>query len=100
VDELRDASDPLTVQRLDMEFFLALVELSGNMVLGLFANAFQELYEVNGDHFLFLYEDAPFDLSLHEETLTAVLEGDSDRAYDAMREFADRALVGLADQVG
>lgn len=90
--EAMGTADVRDLQRLDMDFFVELVALTGNKVLGLFANAFREVYEENGQHFSFLYR-VPFDLSLHRKTLVCLLGGDSGGASEAMREFASRALA-------
>ncbi|MCA9540313.1 MAG: FadR family transcriptional regulator [Myxococcales bacterium] len=85
------------LQRLDFDFFAQLVEMTGNRVLRLFANALRDVYAKNGELFLYQYGTALID-AVHQRAAVAIAVGDAAAAQAAMTAYAQAgATIGGAD---
>lgn len=89
---LRTATTAEVLQEQDYAFFLAMVDLAGNRVLGLLATAIQAVYLENRALFALLYQPDHFDLADHEAARAAIAAGNGDAAAAAM-ERAARAVL-------
>jgi GntR family transcriptional repressor for pyruvate dehydrogenase complex len=83
---------PSVSQELDYDFFEALVQITGNRPLLLFANVVRGVYLRGRERFLGLYSKDVFDPLLHERAVDAIRAGDAQAAGAAMREHATTAL--------
>jgi GntR family transcriptional repressor for pyruvate dehydrogenase complex len=83
---------PGTLQELDYDFFDALVQISGNRLLGLFSNVVRDVYMKSPGRFLSLYARGVFDPAHHRRTLDAIRARNARAAADAMRAHAATAL--------
>ena len=93
LEGLRAARTAELLQEQDFAFFLAIVERTGNRVLGLLANGIQAVYLENRALFALLYDPTTFDLTLHEAARSAIVAGDGDAAAAAMERAARAALA-------
>jgi GntR family transcriptional repressor for pyruvate dehydrogenase complex len=90
---LEQATTPDQIQARDFDFFLCLVSLSQNRVLGLLANAIRKIYDQNLPLFQQLYGDG-LDAKHHHATVDAVGRGHQADARAAMEAFGSTALGG------
>ncbi len=89
VREMRAAlGRPARLQELDYDFFEALVGITGNRVLGLFANVVRNVYLAGRERFVSMYEGGAFNLVHHEAVVAAVRARDPAAASAAMRAHA------------
>lgn len=89
---LERAATPDARQAADWAFFEVLVDLTGNRVLGLMANAIRAVYLENRAMFGALYGDGLLDLADHRAAVDAIDRGDAAAAGAAMARHGDRAL--------
>lgn len=92
--ELAAAEAARERQELDWAFFAALVELSGNRVLGFLVRPMRAVYDHNLALFEHLYHEFPLDD--HRAAVIAIALGDGDAAASALRRYGQRALGGEA----
>jgi len=83
---------PSESQELDYEFFEALVQITGNRPLLLFANVVRGVYLRGRSRFLGLYAREVLDPRLHLRAVEAIRAHDPQAAGAAMREHAATAL--------
>ena len=83
---------PAESQELDYSFFEALVQITGNRPLLLFANVVRGVYLRGRRRFLGLYARDVFDPVLHRRAVDAIRARDPVKAGAAMREHAATAL--------
>lgn len=93
VEALQAAETTEDLRRLDYDFFEQLVDLTGNRVLGLLANATRRVYLEHAGLFEQLY--ATFDPSHHAEVVEAMRAGDGERAGAAMQAHGQTALAAM-----
>lgn len=85
---------PATLQELDYDFFQALVGITGNRLLALFANVLRDAYLAGRDRFLPMYAPDVWDVARHRATVDAIRARDARAAGDAMRAHALAPLAG------
>lgn len=83
------------LQDLDYDFFEALVAITGNRVLGLFANVVRDVYLSGRARFAGMYAPGVFELAHHREAVEAIRARDPAAAGTAMRAHALTALRTL-----
>lgn len=86
---------PAVLQELDYDFFQALVDISGNRVLGLFSNVVRDVYLQGRERFLGMYESGVFDVAHHQRAVEAIRARKPKAAFEAMRAHAATALMTL-----
>jgi DNA-binding FadR family transcriptional regulator len=91
--ELTAARGADQIQVADFTFFETLVVASGNRVLRLMLTAIRAAYAQNRSQFAVLYPDDQMITVLHELTVAAVAQSDSEAAAQAMKAYAQTALV-------
>jgi DNA-binding FadR family transcriptional regulator len=84
---------PAEAQELDYDFFEALVQITGNRPLLLFANVVRGVYLRGRERFLGLYSKEVFDPRLHQRAVDAIRARDPQSAGAAMRAHAASALA-------
>lgn len=89
---------PGALQELDYDFFQELVNITGNRVLGLFANVLRGIYLEGRDRFLALYAKDVFDLDHHRRAVEAIRARDPQAAGQALRAHAATALLTLEER--
>jgi GntR family transcriptional repressor for pyruvate dehydrogenase complex len=89
---------PQALQVLDYDFFEALVGLTGNRLLAVFAKLVRDVYLRAPERFLPLYKRGVFDPSLHKKAVRAIRAKDSRGAGDAMRAHAATALRTVEEE--
>lgn len=94
VEALAAAQGPEERQRLDFDFFLELVALTHNRVLGLLAGAVRAVYAEHGALFAPIYA-GDFDPSRHRAVLAAIARRDEGAAAAAMRSWAEAGLAAM-----
>ena len=77
---------------LDYDFFEALVQLTGNRLLGVFSNLVRDVYLRTPERFVGLYKRGVFDPGLHRKAVNAIRAKNARAAGDAMRAHAATAL--------
>ncbi len=88
---------PSVSQELDYDFFEALVQITGNRPLLLFANVVRGVYLRGRERFLGLYAHDIFDPRLHERAVAAIRAKNPEAASAAMREHAMSAFAATED---
>jgi DNA-binding FadR family transcriptional regulator len=83
---------PAALQELDYDFFDALVQISGNRLLGLFSNVVRDVYMKTPERFLGLYARGVFDPAHHRRALEGIRAKNPRAAGDAMRAHAATAM--------
>ncbi len=97
VRDMRSASEkPSRLQELDYDFFQALVDITGNRVLGLFANVVRDVYLAGRERFVSMYTPEAFDIGHHERLVAALRSRDPAAAAAAMRAHALSAMGRIA----
>lgn len=89
---LERAGTPEAQQAADWAFFEALVDLTGNRVLALMANAIRQVYLENRTMFVALYAVGVVDLTDHRAAVEAIAQGDAAAAGAAMARHGERAV--------
>jgi len=89
---LEAAKTPEAQQEADWAFFEALVDLTGNRVLALMANAIRLVYLENRTLFSALYTAGVVDLADHSAAVEAIAAGDAAAAGEAMSRHGHRAV--------
>jgi DNA-binding FadR family transcriptional regulator len=84
---------PAESQELDYDFFEALVQITGNRPLLLFANVVRSVYLRGRRRFLGLYARDVFDPALHRRAVDAIRGRDPEAAGAAMRQHAESAIA-------
>jgi len=96
VEKLEDPkARPAALQVLDYDFFDALVQLTGNRLLGAFSSLVRDVYLRSPDRFVALYRRGVFDPALHRKAVNAIRAKNGRAAGDAMRAHAATALRDL-----
>jgi len=89
---------PAESQELDYDFFEALVQITGNRPLLLFANVVRGVYLRGRQRFLGLYAREVFDPGLHRRAVDAIRARDPQAAGAAMRQHAATALAATGGE--
>ena len=95
LDALEAADSADRIQELDYGFFQLMVQISGNKVLEMVANAMERVYLENRQLFAALYQHGPMDTQHHRAALAAIREGKSQAARAAMFAYGESAIDKL-----
>jgi DNA-binding FadR family transcriptional regulator len=90
-----DKTRRAALQELDYDFFQELVAITGNRLLGLFANVIRDIYLKNKERFAAIYSKDVFDPANHRRAVAAIRARDPAAASSAMRAHAMAALKTL-----
>lgn len=86
---------PRVLQELDYDFFQELVAISGNRLLGLFANVVRDVYQQGRERFAGMYAKDVFDAGHHRRAIRALRARNAQAAGEAMRAHALSALASI-----
>lgn len=90
VEELVNTNDPAKIHLLDFEFFRQLALASKNIVYIMLMNTIKTVYDKHAD--MFLPSSTNINTSLQQEILSAVINGDEEKAAQSARKFLQRGL--------